>query len=488
MTGIDKMCWGSAPALGADTPNYASYLNKNITYRGEIANMDYMAILQDKQGHIKELYALSDYFCDADAIYGGIIKNVYAPFSVCSGWKLDGGSEAAKKRFLDVYRRIDFDTLMSNAFYEYHKYAQVYWYVLPDGKIIDLPQSEIVISDVVVNGEPVLEWDLSSYRTQTATGIRAKPIYIDTTKNEYKGFPDEVAEGLNHGESIVQLNPANTFVWQGVKENWAKYAVPLAASCLEDFANKALIRGYEQKLLNLGMRSFLQVQVGDKDVVPIVDKTMITQVEKTYKSVINGNSLAVVPWVVDSKYVIADLKEIFQVNNYANVNSNILSAGGISAMVVSGTSEGSSSYAEAKISVETAAKRIVTSQNKFSAMMRKINQRLSEIFHIGGKIPQFVFNPIDLMNSAAFRDAAFKLWTQGVISTTTLQEVSQYDPQQELERRKRESQMDYAAIFAPPQNAYTSRTGNEAGAPEKSEEQSKTDKSHSQTMPRPGMN
>ena len=48
--------------------------------------IDYRAILMDKQRHIYDLYALADFFVDADPIFRGIIKGVYTPFSV-SEWR-----------------------------------------------------------------------------------------------------------------------------------------------------------------------------------------------------------------------------------------------------------------------------------------------------------------------------------------------------------------------------------------------------------------
>lgn len=66
-----------------------TFNNKNITYNGELAGLDYNAILRDKQNYnnIQSLFALSDYYTDAEPLIRGIIKEVYTPFSLSEDWK-----------------------------------------------------------------------------------------------------------------------------------------------------------------------------------------------------------------------------------------------------------------------------------------------------------------------------------------------------------------------------------------------------------------
>ena len=61
-----------------------TFNDRNITYTGDLATFDYDAILRNKQQNIYQLFELSDYFVDADPIYRGIIKEVYALSILCS--------------------------------------------------------------------------------------------------------------------------------------------------------------------------------------------------------------------------------------------------------------------------------------------------------------------------------------------------------------------------------------------------------------------
>ena len=65
-------------------------------------------------------------------------------------------------------------------------------------------------------------------------GIVARKDFLDDEDLEVRleGFPPEVAEALNAGADWVQMNPENTFVMQSLKEDWARYAIPIVATCL----------------------------------------------------------------------------------------------------------------------------------------------------------------------------------------------------------------------------------------------------------------
>ena len=91
----------------------------------------------------------------------------------------------------------------------------------------------------------------------------------------------------------VQLNPANTFVLQDVKEDWLRYAIPMVAACLRAFAKKALISNWEDALLNLCARSFVHVTYGDPDnkVLPTIEA--LSSVQSLFRQAMTGSALAV---------------------------------------------------------------------------------------------------------------------------------------------------------------------------------------------------
>ena len=153
----------AAGAMDSDSDYVHTYDNRNITFTGDLADYDYDAILRDKQTNINSLFELSDYYVDKDPIYRGIIKGVYTAFSV-SGWKLIGANEKTKEKYEEYYRRINLRDRMSSIFYQYYKYGNVYIYLMEDGSIITLPVHKCRISNMMLNGEPIIE-DNAQYAT-----------------------------------------------------------------------------------------------------------------------------------------------------------------------------------------------------------------------------------------------------------------------------------------------------------------------------------
>jgi len=136
-----------------------------------------------------------------------------------------------------------------------------------------------------------------------------------------------------------------------------------------------------------------------------------------------------------------DLDDLFQWNKYKDVNNDILSAGGVSGILVSGLAEDGSTFASAQISQQTAEARIDAARQEFCDIMNRINARLTE--YIDGtynlkEIPEFNFQPLDMSGKKALREACKTLWEKGVLSTKTLLESNGYSLELEVEQRQKE--------------------------------------------------
>lgn len=99
---------GMAVAAKDEETVTVTFNNKNITYNGELAGLDYTAILRDKQNYnnIQSLFALSDYYTDAEPLIRGIVKEVYTPFSLSEDWKLIGGDAKKRAQLKEFYEKI----------------------------------------------------------------------------------------------------------------------------------------------------------------------------------------------------------------------------------------------------------------------------------------------------------------------------------------------------------------------------------------------
>lgn len=395
---------------------------------------------------------------DADPIYRGIIKEVYTPFSIADGYRLIGENEQVKQKYLEYYDKIHLRDKMESIFLQYYKYGNVYVYLMDDGTIRTLPVHQVRISNVMVNGEPVIEMNCRTIRDDMRRqSSKAQKDWLEDEDLEVRlqGFPKEVSAALKAGKEWVQLNPDNTFVLQDLKEDWVRYAVPMVASCLKAFAKKELISNWENALLNLGARSFVHVTYGDPKNQVLPDIGALTMVQDVFRNAMTGSALAVTNNWCEAKVVQPKTDDIFEYDKYKAVNADILSAGGISGVIVSGRSEDGSTFASAQVSMQTAAIRIKQAKDNFCEMMNKINLRLNRSSNLmphsaKANIPLFTFPPVDLTGSKAFQDACLKLWEKGLLSNETLLQTYGYDMGQEVERRKAEEADGTADVLTPP--------------------------------------
>lgn len=268
------------------------------------------------------------------------------------------------------------------------------------------------------------------------------------------GFPREVREAVKNGSDYVQLNPANTYVLQDLKEDWMRYAVPMVASCLKAFAKKELISQYENALINLGARSFVHVKYGDPKHVVLPDRNALNQVSSIFRQAMTGTALAVTNNWCEAEVIQPKTEDMFEYDKYKGVNADILSAGGISGIIVSGRAEDGSTFASAQVSMQTAAMRIKQAKDDVCEMMNKINRRLngssSALPHSAeDQIPEFTFPPVDLAGSKSFQDTCLKLWEKGVVSNQTLLQTHGYDMGQEVERKRKEKSTGITDVLTP---------------------------------------
>lgn len=437
-----------------------TFNNSNFTYNGELSGYDYDSILRNTQdfNNIQQLFSISDYYTNSEPLVRGMIKEVYTPFSVSEDWKLIGADEAVKKKYEEYYRRIHLKDMMNSIFLQYYKYGNVYCYLKEDGQLMTLPVHLVRISGIAVNGEPVIEFHCRKVRDDVYNlGIKAQKDYIDDDdlRTRVSALPEEVVNGILENVEWVQLNPENTYVLQDLKEDWQRYAVPMIASCLSALSKKELISKYENALLNLAMRSFVHVRYGDDkhEVLPTIND--LNAVSSVFKAAMTGTALAVTNNWCEAGIIQPDTKDMFEYDKYKGVNADILSAGGISGIIVSGRSEDGSTFATAQVSMQTAAIRIKHARDNFCEMMDNINLRLNgrskAMPHSANdRVPKFTFPPVDLAGNKAFQDTCYKLYTSGVISKETLLQTHGYDIKQEVERKKNEADNGIDTILSSP--------------------------------------
>lgn len=439
-----------------DIPHIQSFDNSNITFSEGLGTYDWESVLRDKQKHIIDLYKLADYYSDADALIHGIIYHVYKPYTLCSDFVLSGANEKTQKIYRDYYERIHLREKLDSIALEYWKYGNVFVYIY-DGVPITLPVNKCRIGNVALNGEPIVDFDCQSvYNEWKDKTYEVKENWIKDNKLEeyFKGYPPEVIAALNAHKPYAQLNPKYCKVLQCPKEGWHRYAVPFIASCLSALLKKELISKYEDAILNLGIRSFVHVKYGDpkNDILP--NGPQLTEVRRIFAKAMSGFPLATTNNWATAEVIQPDLDDLFQFDKYKDVNNDILSAGGVSGIIVSGVSEDGSTFASAQVSMETCAARIEAAREEICLLMNKVNECIQEVLmethaYNVKKVPQFSFAPLDMAGKKSLRETCLNLWERGVVSTDTMMSMHGFSIDKEREKRQAEKNDGSDDTFIP---------------------------------------
>lgn len=485
-----------AIAASLDDNVTLTYADKDITFTGNLQNYDYSAILKQKQSHIYDIYQLGDYFLDAEELFGSALKCVYVPFSLTDGWYLTGGQDKVRDKYYEWLDRIHFAEKLESWFLQYYLFGNVFFSIQEDGDIVTLPPNLIRISNVMVNGNPMIEINARSIKQDLKKqGQKAWKKFLDDEKLDVRlqGYPIEVAEALKKNTEWVQLDAKRTLTWQGIKPEWQRYAIPMIVMCLKPFAKKALISAWEDAQLQLGIAGFVHASVGaPKDSQIVVDVPILNSVQNITKQAMKASGgLATTQDTVKYEVITPDLNYLFRDDKYKGPNVEILGALGINDTVSSG-SDTSVSFGSSQISTKMVSLRITQARKSFCELMNRI-LRVVNGADFGlprsneSKLPHFMMPVADLTQVAAFQNACKQLWEAGVLSDETLLRNYGIDVETEFNKKKKEIDAGYRDVFVKPGSNSINNNGEEKspGRPAMDDNERQSDPGNSETGAQP---
>lgn len=161
----EKRNTGTTYAVSESINDVTGLFNeRSITYNGSLQNLDIDTILRQKQEHINDIYQLADYYVDSEELVGSAIKKIYVPFSLSEGYHLTGGNDKTRTKYEEWFKRIHLNEKLKSWFYQYYLFANVYFSLMNDGDLITLPPHLCRISNVIVNGNPLVEFNARSIK------------------------------------------------------------------------------------------------------------------------------------------------------------------------------------------------------------------------------------------------------------------------------------------------------------------------------------
>ena len=431
-----------------------------ITYNGDISGFDYEKLLRDKQGNIYDIYKLCDYFYDSEELYGSAIRWIYVPFSLTDGWYLTGGDDKVRAKYEEYFKRIGLDSKLESWFTQYFNFSNVFFSLMEDGDLVTLPQILTRITNVYVNGNPLIEFNARAVKQDLKKqGQKAWKKFLDDEKLDVRlaGYPNEVTEALRKNTEWVQLDPKSSFVWQSSKPEWQRYAIPVLVMCLRPLAKKAIISKMEDSLMNLAAASFVHAKVGaPNDNTVVADVNILSNVQDITKRAMKiGNAVATTNSWVSYSVVQPDLDKFWEKDKYASPNEAILGALGINSSVAAGSSDTSITFGSAQISTRVVSLRITRARQSFCELMNKIIRAVNGSPYglprsNMDKLPEFHMPPADLTKVAAFQEACMALWEKGMLSDKTLMEAHGVNVEYEFKQKQKEQSEGYGDVFVAP--------------------------------------
>lgn len=396
---------------------------------------------------------------DADDLVGSAITKIYVPFTLSEGWYLTGGNEKTRQKYEEWFKRIHLNEKLKSWFYQYYLFANVYFSLMDDGDIITLPPHLCRISNVIVNGNPLVEYNARSLKQDfRRTGQKAWKKFLDDDKLDVRiaGLPKEVTEALRKNVEYVQLDPKTTFIFQGDKPEWLRYAIPMIVKALKPLAKKEIISNYENALLNLAASGFLHLKVGaPKDNAFVPDGNILMAIQNEAKKAMKaGGGIFTSNSFVDAEYIQVDVDHMWDHDKYADVDVAILGAFGISSAVSAG-GDGSTSFGSSQISTRLVSERINAAKKAFCEFMNMIIRAVNGSPYglprtTNEKLPTFKMPETDLTKVDAFKEECMKLWESGNLSRETMLNAYGIDMDMEYEKRKRERDSGYDEVFVKP--------------------------------------
>lgn len=186
------------------------------------------------------------------------------------------------------------------------------------------------------------------------------------------------------------------------------------------------------------------------------------------------------------EFVQADTRYLYEYDKFKNVNNDILSAGGISGIIVSGVAQDSSTFASAQVSLETAELRILQARARFEEIMNQVNRRARNRGIVRAReAPRFAFAPLDLKGNAKFQETCLKLWEQGAVSTRTMMEAHGFDVDQERQRIRIEQADGTSELMRPVETKPAVESEGKVGRPPVGDFDTDKSKSRTGAQPKP---
>lgn len=438
--------------------------------------------------NIKRLYQYCDYYVNYDTIVAGAIKNIFIPFSQ-TPYRLEGGTKKSRQFFETVFEQNNLEDIIRGCANDYFKYANVYLYLNDDYTLQLLPPHRCYVEALAVDGEPIVSFEIDR-------SVQIGKTDITKLERQYNGYPDVIQDEIKKGGSYAQLPIGNCFSISYSKASWEKYAVPPIAAALPWLIEKETLNKTLTTELDNMRGTFLHVRVGDKDKNAIPGQAELNDIGNTFASVLatDGGRVACTSWNVQAEFLNGGTKDSLNTitDLMANINWNILSALTISSVLATGDNlpnvSANANFSTIQAAVTLVNKRINAYLSDLTKMINKIIRHIADKESVT-KPPRIIFDLVDLNNDEGLTQLMLDLYDKGLLSKQTLYDHTNFNFDEELEKRSQETKDGINQVLTPPDQPYNkSASENKGGRPELDMNERTSDKDGKNENPSPSDN
>lgn len=222
------------------------------------------------------------------------------------------------------------------------------------------------------------------------------------------------------------------------KDDWEDWADPVTFAALDDLKFKKLLRAADDSAARNVINSITLWKVGDcvNGFIPSPG-----ELEKLADLLKNPSKSKNIVWPdlieVDTAYAPVDM--MFGQEKYVAVNSDILAAYGVSAVIANGGG-GDGNYANSFLSVKTLMERLETCRSEILTWLTKELRRIMKA--MGWKtMPHIRFGRMSLRDEVSEKEILMKLVDRNIISAETVLQYFGESSAVEIQRIKREKEL-----------------------------------------------
>ncbi len=469
----------SVPIVGAvksNTSSYSTHFTKNFNVDGSPSSTDLESIFNNPQDNIDDIVAYSKYCYRKHGIIMRVI-NIIRDFG-STGLVLDYPmkDKGVRKIIENFNKRIDMEQLVKDIIFELALTGNVSCYDRDGARVDIYPIDMIKVIPLITNNKQRI-----AYKTDMSD-ISMDDYGNDINKAIEKAYPKEILDAQKNGREYAVLSEENAYFVKINASQYEPYGVSVILPAFEDLSHKSLLKEAEKATANDIINKILKVSIGDKENKP--GPNLISEYNNLFAGQ-SGSLLATVPYYVNIEWIEPET-DIFGKDKFVEIDTDILNTLGVSLTLIRG--EGGGNYAEGMLNFTGLVRTIEGIRHHIPCIIEDLYRK--ELVRNGKNpdhAPLVKFDDV-VIDKSTKTELLLSLFQNAGLPYQALYEGCDMNWDYIKLMREDENDNDMDETFKVHTMPFQGAGDGQAGAPEKTDTERKTDKTSSNNdAPRTGL-